>query len=190
MKRYHWIHCYIYSIGGQQMKLKLNIPVLLVGILLSLLLVGCGTILVREGPYEAPQLPKSELATIKIDTEGQWIQRPNLIVFRIDGKLALREKIDLYEAVSIDDEILIAPGKHEMSLLVVYESFHANIPKDRQILSRFSADVKAGGTYLLTGEFSGGGSSKLNFSGKLIDTNKDKVVSKSKFFNQFTFDME
>ena len=171
------------------MKLKLSIPVLLVGLLLSLPLVGCGTVLVREGAYEAPQLPKPELATIKIDAEGQWIQRPNLIVFRIDGKLALREKIEVYEEVSFD-QILVAPGKHEMSVLVVYESFHANTPKDRQILSSFSADVKAGGTYLLTGEFSGGGSSKLNFHGKLIDTNKDRVVSKSKFFDQFTFDME
>ena len=171
------------------MKLKLSIPVLLVGILLSLPLVGCGTILVREGPYEAPQLPRSELATIEIDTEGQWIQRPNLIAFRIDGKLALRREIEVFEKVSFD-QILVAPGKHEMSLLVVYESFHANTPKDRQILSRFSADLKAGGTYLLTGEFSGGGSSALNFYGKLIDTNKDRVVSKSKFFDQVTFDME
>ena len=189
MKRDKWTHHHINNARTQQMKLKLNIPILLVGILLSLPFVGCSTILVREGPYEAPQLPKSELAVIEIDTEGQWIQRPNLIVFRIDGKLALREEIEAFEEVSFD-QILVAPGEHEMSLLVVYESFHANTPKDRQILSRFSADVKAGGTYLLTGEFSGGGSSALNFYGKLIDTNKDRVVSKSKFFDHVTFDME
>ena len=171
------------------MKLKLSILILLTGILLSLSFAGCSTILVRESAYKAPELPKSELATIQVDTEGQWIQRPNLIVFRIDGKLALQEKIEVYEEVSFD-KILVAPGNHEMSVLVVYESFHTNTPKDRQILSRFSADVKAGGTYLLTGEFSGGGSSELNFSGKLIDTRKDRVVSKSKFFDQFTFDME
>ena len=183
-----WIYRYVSNIRGQQMKPKLIVTILFVGTLVSLPFVGCG-IFVSEGEYEAPQLPKSELATIKIDTEGQWIQRPNLIVFRIDGKLALREEIEVYEEVSFD-QILVAPGKHEMSVLVVYESFHANTPKDRQILSRFSADMKAGGTYLLTGEFSGGGSSKLNFHGKLIDTNRDKVVSKSKFFDQFTFDME
>lgn len=171
------------------MKPKLSILILLVGILLFLQLVGCGTIFMSESEYKAPDLPKSELATIQVDTEGQWIQRPNLIVFRIDGKLALQEKIEVYEEVSFN-EILVDPGKYEMSVLVVYESFHANTPKDRQILSRFSTDVKAGGTYLLTGEFSGGGSSELNFYGKLIDTSKDKVVSTSKFFDQFTFDME
>ena len=188
MKRNKWVNPYITNTITQQMKPKLNIPVLLVGILLSLSFVGCG-VFVPEGVYEAPQLPKSELATITVDTDGQWIQRPNLIVFRIDGKLALREKIEAYEEVSFD-QILVAPGEHKMSVLVVYESFHANTPKDRQILSRFSADVKAGGTYLLTGEFSGGGSSALSFYGKLVDTNKDRVVSKSKFFDQFTFDME
>ena len=90
---------------------------------MSLTFVGCG-VFMPKGEYEAPQLPKSELATIKIDTEGGWIQRYNLIVFRIDGKLALREKIDALEKISIDDEILVAPGKHDMSVLVVYESFH------------------------------------------------------------------
>ena len=188
MKRYKWIHDPINNTRTQQIKLKLSIFMLLTGMLLSLPFVGCG-VFMPEGAYEAPQLPKSELATIKIDTEGQWLQRPNLIVFRIDGKLALREKIESFEDVSFE-EILVAPGAHKMSVLVVYESFHANTPKDRQILSRFSADVKAGGNYLLTGEFSGGGSSKLNFHGKLIDTNKDRVVSKSKLFDQFTFDME
>ena len=101
----------------------------------------------------------------------------------------MREKIEAFEEVSFE-EILVAPGKHEMSVLVVYESFHANTPRDRQILSRFSADVKAGSTYLLTGEFSGGGSSELNFYGELIDTSKDRVVSKSKLFDQFTFELE
>lgn len=165
------------------MKLKLSIPVLLVGILLSLPFVGCGTILVREGPYEAPQLPKSELATIKIDTEGGWIQRYHLIVFRIDGKLALREKIDALEEVSIDDEILISPGKHDMSVLVVYKSFHADTPGDRQHQSWFSADVEAGSTYLLKVE----GGNEGNFRAKLVDTDGDKVVSKPRLLGQFGF---
>jgi hypothetical protein len=184
MKRYKWIHRYVNSTGGQQMKLKLSIPVLLVGIFLSLFFIGCGTVanqFTPMGEYEAPQLPKSELATIKVDTDGGWIQRYNLIVFRVDGKLALREKIDASEVVSIDEEILVAPGKHEMSLLVVYESFHGDTPGDHQIQSRFSADVEAGSTYLLKGEFGG----DFSFEGKLIDINGDKVVSKSKHFGQF-----
>ncbi|MDE0554691.1 MAG: hypothetical protein OXI24_10775 [Candidatus Poribacteria bacterium] len=170
------------------MKLKLNILILLTGILLSLPFVGCG-VSMPQGEYESPQLPKSKLATIRVDTEGQWIQRPNLIVFRVNGELALSEKIDVGEAVFMDDEILIAPGKHEMSLLVVYESMHENTPSDRQILSRFSADVAAGRTYLLTGEFSGSGADELGFKGKLVDTNGNKIVSKSKFF-QTAFELE
>ena len=85
--------------------------------------------------------------------------------------------------VSIDEEILVVPGKHEMSMLVVYESFHGDTPSDRQILSRFFADVEAGSTYLLKGEFGG----EFNFTGKLVDTNGDKVVSESKLLGQFEF---
>lgn len=167
------------------MKLKLSISILLVGILLSPFFIGCGTVVntfTPEGKYEVPQLPKSELATIKIDTEGGWIQRYHLIVFRIDGKLALSKNIEAHEEVSIE-EILVAPGKHDMSLLVVYESFHEDTPSDRQIVSRFSADVEAGGTYLLKGELS----SEFNLKSKLIDTNGDKVISKSKRFGHFEF---
>ena len=189
MRHREYIHRYVETVRVQRyVKLKSSISNLLIGIILSLPFIGCGVIM-SGGEYKVPDLPKSELATIQVDTEDQWIQRPNLIVFRIDSKLALQEKIEVDKGVSFG-EILVAPGKHEMSVLVVYESFHANAPKDRQILSIFSAEVKAGGIYLLTGEFSGGGSSKLNFSGKLIDRSKDSVVSKSSFFNQFTSDME
>ena len=163
------------------MKLRLNILILLLGILLSLPFVGCGVVM-PEGEYEAPQVPKSELATIKIDTDGGWIQRYHLIAFRIDGKLAVSQNIEAHEEVSID-EILVAPGKHEMSLLVVYESFHEDTPSDRQVVSRFSADVEAGRTYLLTGELS----SEFSLKSKLVDTNGDKVVSKPKPFIPFEF---
>ena len=174
------------SNGGQQMKLKLGVLVLIVGIFLSLSFIGCGTVIntfTPEGKYEAPKLPKSELATIKIDTEGGWLQRYHLIVFRIDGKLALREKIDALEKVSVDDEILVTPGKHDMSLLVVYEYFHEDTPGNRQIVSRFSADVEAGSTYLLKGELS----SEFKLESKLVDTNGDKVVSKPRFPDRFEF---
>ena len=164
------------------MKLKLNILILLTCILLSLTFVGCG-VFMPKGEYEAPQLPKSELATIKIDTEGGWIQRYNLIVFRIDGKLALREKIDALEKISIDDEILVAPGKHDMSVLVVYESFHGDTPGGRQHQSWFSADVETGSTYFLKVE----GGNEGDFSVKLVDTNGDKVVSKPGFPDRFGF---
>ena len=168
------------------MKLKLSIPVLFVGIFFSLFFIGCGTVIntfIPEGKYKAPQLPKSELATIKIDTEGGWLQRYNLIVFRIDGKLALREKIDALEKVSIDDEILVVPGKHDMSVLVVYESFYGDTPGGRQDQSWFSADVEAGSTYLLKVE----GGREADFRGKLVDTNRGKVVSKPRLLDRFGF---
>ncbi len=181
MKRVKFIHFYLDNISTK-------LSILLAAVLLVSLLTGCGTLLMRESEYKVAQLPKSSLATIKIDTDGQWIQRPNLIVFRIDGKLALRQKIDAYEELAID-EILVDPGKHEMSLLIIYESFHENTPSDRQILSRFSADVEAGSTYLLTGEFSHNSGGELNFKGKLVDSDEDEIVSKSKVFGQFSFDL-
>ena len=164
------------------MKLKLSIFILFTGILLSLPFVGCG-IFMPEGAYEAPQLPKSELATIKIDTEGGWLQRYHLIVFRIDGKLALRKKIDALEKVSIDDEILVTPGKHDMSVLVVYKSFEGATPGGRQHQSWFSADIEANSTYLLKVE----GGNEGDFRAKLIDTNGDKVVSESNLLGPFGF---
>ncbi|MXV74251.1 hypothetical protein F4Z99_08230 [Candidatus Poribacteria bacterium] len=176
MKRDKWIHRYVNSIGGQQMKPKLNILILFTGILLSLPFAGCG-IFVSEGEYEAPQLPKSELATIKIDTEGGWLHRYNLIVLRIGGKLALREKIGIHEGGAID-EILVAPGKHDMSMATIHNSFDGDARSTVQTTSRFSADVKAGGTYLLRDE------------GELVDADTDKVVSKSKLFSGSLFDME
>ena len=164
------------------MKPRLSILILYAGILVSLPFVGCGVVM-PGGEYEAPQLPKSELATIKIDTEGGWLQRYHLIVFRIDGKLAVSKNIEAREKISIDDEILVAPGKHDMSLLVVYESFHEDTPSDRQVVSRFSADVEAGSTYFLTAELS----SEFSLKSKLVDTNRDKVVSKPKRFIPFEF---
>ena len=168
------------------MKPKSSISVLFTGILLSLLFAGCGTVINKftsEGEYEAPQLPKSELATIKIDTDGGWLQRYHLIVFRIDGKLAVNQQIDALKKVSIDDEILVASGKRDMSLLVVYESFDGDTPDNRQLQSWFSADVEAGRTYLLKGELR----SEFNFKGKLVDTNRDKVVSKPRFLDRLEF---
>ena len=178
MKRYKWIHDHINNTRTQQMKPKLSILMLLAGMLLSLSFIGCG-IFVSEGEDEAPQLPKSELATIQIDTEGEWIQRPDLIVLRIDGRLALSKKIELGKDLAID-EVLVVPGKRNMSLAVIYEAFHEHKLRDRQILSTLSADVKAGGVYLLRGEFSHNTDSELGFQCELVDTVKDKVVAESR----------
>ena len=179
MKHYKWIHRYVNSIGGQQMKPKSSILILATGILLSLPFVSCGTFFMSERAYEVPQLPKSELAIIQIDTEGEWIQRPDLIVLRIDGRLAVSEKIELGKDLAID-EVLVVPGKQNMSLAVIYEAFHEHKLRDRQILSTLSANMKAGGVYLLRGEFSHDTDGELGFQCELVDTVKDKVVAESR----------
>lgn len=160
------------------MKPKLSILILLTGILLSLPFVGCG-VFMPEGAYEAPQLPKSELAIIKIDTEGGWIHRYSLITVRIDGKLAVSKNIKGYEEISIG-EILVVPGKHDMSVSTVHNSFtDEGKPSAIQALSNFSADVKAGSTYLLKDE------------GELVDANTNRLVSESKFLiDQTAFEIE
>ena len=169
MERNKWMHHHSNSTGGQQMKPKLNVLILLVSILLSLQLAGCSTILVREGEYKVPDLPKSELAIIKIDKEGGWFHRYNLIVLRIGGKLALRKQISGHGGDSTD-EVLVAPGKHYMSMSTIHNSFQDGAQNTMQTTSRFSADVKAGGTYLLRDE------------GELVDADTDTVVSESKLF--------
>ena len=179
MRRDKWIHHHINNTRTQQITPKLSIFILLAGILLSLPFMGCGTFLMRESAYKAPELPKSELAIIQIDTQGEWMQRPDLIVLRIDGRLALSEKIELGRDLVID-EILVAPGKRGISLKVVYEAFHEHKLRDREILSILSADVKAAGVYLLRGEFSHDTDSELGFQCELVDTVKDKVVAESR----------
>ena len=164
---------YVNSTGGQQMELKLSISVLLVGILLSLFLIGCGAVInkfVPGGAYEVPQLPKSELAAIQVDTKGGWLQRYKLIAFRIDGKLAVRKQIAANAEIAID-EIWVLPGKHDMSVTTIHRHFFDNgTGSTLQIVSKFSADVEAGTTYLLKDD------------NMLVDANTGEVVSRWKLF--------
>ena len=51
------------------------------------------------------------------------------------------------------NEILVVPGKHNMSLLVLTDSYLDGVRKDLQITSNLSAKVKAGITYILKGKF-------------------------------------
>lgn len=178
MKSDKWMPYSINNTRTQQIKPKSSILILLAGVLLSLQFVGCG-VFVIEGKYKTPQLPKSELATIKIDTAGGWLQRYNLFVLRIGGKLALREKIGDQGEHAIG-EILVAPGEHDMSVLTIHNAFtDKGNPSAVQTVSRFSTEVKTGGTYLLRDE------------GELVDANTGRVVSKAKFFfDQTIFEQE
>ena len=166
----------------KRLNLKLSLPILFAGMLLSLLLVGCGKIgdmFATKAEYKAPALPKAELATIQVDTDGGWIHRVDRFALRIDGLLALDERIDADEDIIIK-EISVAPGKHNISVLTIYKSFKEVMPKPRQIVDNFSVDIKAG-SYLLKGEFSPHGDGDLTFDSWLADAVTGEVVKKSKF---------
>ena len=72
---------------------RLNVISLFIVTLIPLLSLGCGTTMfVSDSKYVVPNLPESELATIQIDTDLQWLQRINQVALRINGKLALQKK--------------------------------------------------------------------------------------------------
>jgi len=131
-----------------------------------------------KGEYKAPALPKTELATIQVNTDGGWLQRLDQLALRIDGGLALEKKIDADEEITIK-EIVVSPGQHNMSVQIIYRSFDDVIPQPHQIVTNFSADVKAGGSYLLQGEFSPRLNGELSFENWFTDANTGKNVSKN-----------
>lgn len=160
-----------------------HLSILMVVSLLFLQFLGCGTAVTRDGNYIAPNLPKSEMATIQIETDGQWIQRINQVALRIDGKLALRKKFT-ENTKDTKNEVLVVPGKHTMSVLVLTDTYPDGIRKDLQITTNFSAKVKAGVTYLVKGQFDD------DLSVELIDTSTDEVIGRSRMTTKSTFDRQ
>lgn len=161
---------------------------LFIVVLITLLSLGCGTpMFVSESKYVVPNLPESELATIQIDTDGQWIQRINQVALRINGKLALRKKF-AEDTKDTNHEILVRPGKHTMSVLVLTDTYPDGVRKDLQITTNLSAKVKAGVTYLVKGKFDNSIDDDLTV--ELIDTSTDEVISKSKLTTKSTFDRQ
>ncbi len=193
MKLNKHLHLHVnHAITGRELNSKLSVSVLLISILLPLLLVGCGRIVntfVMKGEYKAPTLPKAELATIQVNTAGGWLRRLDQLALRIDGRLALEEKIDVDEEVTIK-EILVSSGQHNMSVRIIYRSFDDVIPQPHQIVTGFSADVEAGGSYLLRGEFSPSAGGELSFKSWLADTNTGKDVSKKNILERMKFKVE
>ena len=166
----------------QRLNLKLSVPILFTGICLILLLVGCGKmgdIFATKAEYKVPALPKTQLATIQVDTDKGWVHRINRLTLRIDGQLALDEKIDADKDITIK-EILVAPGEHNLSVMLIYQSFSEVMPHPRQIVDYFSVDAEAGRSYLLRGEFSPDGDGELRFNSWLANAETGKVVKKSK----------
>ncbi|RKU29346.1 hypothetical protein C6497_06495 [Candidatus Poribacteria bacterium] len=168
-------------------QLSRKILTLLGLILLSISTLSCGNLFISETKYVAPELPESEVATIQIDTEGNWIQRTNIIVLRINGKVALRKEIGENKNIKIDD-IPVVPGKHNMSILAITESYGENKPHDRQSMYKFTAELQPNRTYLLKGEYNY--KSEEDYSFELINTANDKVVSKSKLFGKSVFKVQ
>ncbi len=163
------------------------LPMLLVVSLLSLPILGCGTAVMQNDRYLTPNLPESELATIQIDTDGQWIQRINQVALRINGKLALRKKFT-ENTKNTKNEVLVIPGKHTMALFVLTDTYPDGVRKDLQITTNLSAKVKPGITYYLKGEFDNSVDDDLTV--ELIDTSTDEVISKSKMTTKSTFDRQ
>ena len=150
--------------------------------LLSLQLCGCTTtfrqsrILSQESLYQIPDLPKSELATIQIDTN--WIPHKNLYGLAINKKVVLRENIR-----ENNNEIYVVPGSHDMALLLLTERSRT---KEQQSASCFSIDVKANTIYQLTAEFANDIDEALCF--QLIDIETQEVVSEPITENDAAFD--
>ena len=89
--------------------------------------------------------------------------------------------------VSIDG-VLVAPGKHDMSLLIITESFPERTRENHQTISNFSTKMKVGGTYHLKGKFTY--DTEEEFSFELIDKTNDKVVSKWKILGKSTSNLQ
>lgn len=158
-----------------------SIAALSANILLCLLLVGCGKIVntaLSKGKYQPPTSPRAALAVIEIDSDSGWLQRIEQFAVRIDGQLALEKKLDSDRNEPIKD-ILVSPGKHDLSVGIIYQSFSDAMPSTYQEWTTFSADVKAGHKYFLQGELSSGVDGKLSFDGRLVETNAGKVVEES-----------
>ena len=157
-------------------------------VLLSLTFFGCGTRFMGENHYKTPKMSKSKLAAIQIDTKAHWLQQNMLFAIAINGKMALQEKRWQNTTVSIDD-ILLMPGTHDLSLLLLTEVTPAGISRERQTLLHFSIDVKAGSTYLLKGDLvSNDTEDDLCF--ELIETDTGEVVSELKASDESTFDFQ
>ncbi len=143
-------------------------------VLLTLSVFGCAMIFPPH-PYIPPDLPKTELATIEIDTTSRY--HITLIEVLIDKKLAVRQEIDINKNMSIDD-VLVTAGEHNITARFVTATTphpRGGIDNRRSKLT-FSYDVelKAGGTYLvfLTSILDGG--LYINF----IDKETKKTVHK------------
>ena len=116
-------------------------------VLLTSSVFGC-TMFFPPHPYIPPDLPKTELATIEIDTTSEY--HITLIEVLIDNKLAVRQEIDIKKNMSIDD-VLVTAGEHNITGFVTATSPGRWGSDNRRckLTFSFAVDLKAGGTYLV-----------------------------------------
>lgn len=156
--------------------------------IISLSVLGCGTTTFMGERYHiTPNLPKSKLATIQIDTDGQWLQRYVRFGMSVNKKQAFHEIIIDNNTVSIDD-VFVLPGKQDISLLLLTRYYPEDRGEEHQTVAYYSIDVKAGGTYLLKGELDDDYEDEVNF--ELIDIDTDQVVSEYKTSKETTYKIE
>ncbi len=120
-------------------------------VVLILSMLGC-THIFPVAEYVTPDLPKTELATIEIDTTSECLKHINLIEVLIDKKLAVRQEIDINKNISIDD-VLVTAGEHNITArvyTVTLPHWRGGIYKRKGKLTfSYEIDLKAGGTYLV-----------------------------------------
>lgn len=109
---------------------------------------------------------------------ARWLQRIEQFAVRIDGQLALEKKLDPDRNEPIKD-ILVSPGKHDLSVGILYQSFSDAMPSTHQEWTTFSADAKVGHRYFLHGELSPGVDGGFSFEGRLVEATAAIDVKKS-----------
>lgn len=151
--------------------------------IIALSILGCGTTSMWERYHITPTLPKSKLATIQIDTNGQWLQQYVRFGMSVNKKQAFHEMI-IDNKLSIDD-VFVLPRKQDIALLL-----HTpyNQGEKHQTVKYYSINVKAGGTYLLKGALDDDDEDEVSF--ELIDTGTDQVVSEYKTCRRTTHKVE
>ena len=112
-------------------------------------MLGC-THIFPVAEYVTPDLPKTELTTIEIDTQSECLKHITSLEVRIDRKLSVRQEIDINKNISIDD-VLVTAGEHNITAIFVAET--SPNPRDyqpkRKQMTTFDVDLKVGGTYLV-----------------------------------------
>ncbi len=168
----------IHSIGNSIVKhnhrMHSDLTISLVLVLLSLPFFSCAPYTMLGGKYEEPDLPKSELAIIQFDTKGEWLHWTSQYELRIHGKLAVRKELKKHQK-HVFNEILVAPGKHYISVMVYTPSINVRSLKQKT-RCKFSTELIAGRTYIVKIT-----SYHLTDGGiviELIDKVTGKVVSK------------